>query len=373
MNPLYFIFFLSIVSSIYIGMHYYVYTRIVYGLLIAAPFITYLRLFFWLAGASFFVGEFLSRRMSGTLPNTVTDLGHTWLGIISISLSTFIVADLLRIFFRTQQFRYFSTIGALILILLATAYSLYNISHYLVVKEIKLKIEKLPEELSGFRVVQISDIHFDLTTSPERVRKMVDLVNKQNPDLVLMTGDLLDGRICEVNGICDELKKIKSKYGFYGVTGNHEFYAGIPNFLEVAQNSGMTVLRGENVLIAGNIELVGIDDTEVERFTGKKLDMSKAFSTPQAVDAKKPIILMSHRAHLFDEAVKLGTDLQLSGHYHVGQIPPLDLVVMLYYKYPYGLYKKGSSYLYVTSGTGWWGPPMRLFSKSEIVTFVMEK
>ena len=141
-------------------------------------------------------------------------------------------------------------------------------------------------------------------------------------------------------------------------------------FIEIAKNSNITVLRNEKITIADAFELAGIDDKTGRRFSEVGSDLNSALKN---VDFTKPVILLSHQPDIFDEAAKLGVDLQLSGHTHAGQIPPMDLIVMLAFKYPYGLYRKNGSYLYTTSGTGIWGPPMRLFSRCEIVKIVLEK
>ena len=172
-----------------------------------------------------------------------------------------------------------------------------------------------------------------------------------------------------MNHFCDTLKKLKSRHGVFAVTGNHEFYAGINMFMDVAKNSNITVLRNEKITIADSIELAGIDDKAGTRFSEVGSDLKLALKN---IDFTKPVILLSHRPDIFNEAEKSGVDLQLSGHLHAGQIPPMDLIVMLAFKYPYGLYRKNGSYLYTTSGTGIWGPPMRLFSRCEIVKIVLE-
>ena len=150
----------------------------------------------------------------------------------------------------------------------------------------------------------------------------------------------------------------------FAVPGNHEFYSGIENFLNFARMANIQVLRNENVTIADGIQIIGIDDKAGKMISGRDVDLRSA-----ALDCNfnNPVILLSHRPTNFEESAGIGVDLQLSGHTHAGQIPPMDLIVRLVYKYPYGLYKYKSAFIYTTCGTGIWGPPMRLFSQSEIV------
>jgi len=241
-----------------------------------------------------------------------------------------------------------------------------------VLKEIRIPLAKLPPELDGFTLVQLSDLHIDLSKSSSWLDNLVARTNRLNPDLIVITGDLIDTDICRLDGICAILRKLKARYGVYAVTGNHEFYAGIPLFLKTAAAAHLTVLRNAGVSIAGAIELAGIDDAhEAERFEhiSPQESLAAAFSR---IDFRKPLILLSHQPDVFDLARGMGADLQLSGHTHAGQIPPMDLLVRILFEYPFGRYQRGAAFLYTTCGTGFWGPPMRLFSKSEIVKVVLK-
>ena len=368
MVKLYFAVILFIFVSVYLGMHYYVYSRIAGGLMLSRAAAGRLRLTFLIAAFSFVLSEFLSRRLAADWLKPLEYFGIFWLGIISISLSVFIIADTLRLFFYTQQSGYFSVAVSIIAVLLVTAYSVYNVSRGLKTKEIKIKTEKLPAGVRQFSIVQLSDLHID---SMKNLKWLKDIVNKTNalePDLIVITGDLIDSNVCNLHGYCETLAKLKSKYGVYGVTGNHEYYAGLENFMNIAKVAGIKVLRNEKVTVGGILELAGVNDKEGERFDGGGPDYESALKN---CDFKKPVVLLDHRPVSFTKnSDKI--DLQLSGHTHAGQIPPMDLFVWLLYKYPFGLHKRNDSHIYTTFGTGTWGPPMRLFSRSEIVKIVLE-
>ena len=167
-------------------------------------------------------------------------------------------------------------------------------------------------------------------------------------------------------GYCGRLKHGTG----YACTGNHEYYAGVDEFLKMAEESNIRVLLNEHVVIADTIVLAGVNDSSEKRMSGPGDDLEKALA---GADLNKPVVLLSHQPDVFKQAHKAGVNLQLSGHTHAGQIPPMDLIVQLYFKYTYGLYREGTSYIYTTCGTGTWGPPMRLFSRSEIVKIVLEK
>ncbi|OGS43079.1 MAG: hypothetical protein A2539_09320 [Elusimicrobia bacterium RIFOXYD2_FULL_34_15] len=370
MALIYIIIFIILISSTYLGMHYYVYTRIVSGLLLSAPVTNYLRFFFLIAALSFVLSEFLSRHVISSWIKPFAHFGTLWLGVISISISVFLIADILRVFFNSQQFRYYSTIYSISAITLLTIFSIYNVSRGIRIKEIKLKTEKLPKNLSKFSIVQLSDLHLDFLKNRKWFNDVVEKTNALNPDIIVITGDLIDTNLCNIDDHCELLTKLKSKYGVYAITGNHEYYTGLETFLDICKNSNINVLRNEKVTIANCIELAGVNDEEGKRFSGGGPDLNLALKN---CDFKKPVILLAHRPTMFKDAVKSGVDLQLSGHTHAGQIPPVDLLVTLIYKYSYGFHKKNSSYIYTTFGTGTWGPPMRLFSRSEIVKIIIEK
>jgi predicted MPP superfamily phosphohydrolase len=365
MNTLYFIIFLAIVLSIYSGLNYYVYIKVTRGLNLSAKPLLYARIFFLTAALSFVAGNLLTHYSSFYY---LSYPGNIWFGVLGISFSIFLLKDIVRLAFRFNN--YSMTIGAIVLILLVASFSLFNYSRFIVFKEIEIPVSKLPDKLSGFTIIQLSDLHLDASKSSKRLSYIVEETNKANPDLIVITGDLMDEDICKAGNICNILGKLKSKYGVIIITGNHEFYAGIDAFLRIAKQLGFSVLRNAKTTIADSIELAGVDDEQGNRFNEKGKDLESAI---KGCDFSKPVILLSHRPTEFDKAVKLGVDLQLSGHTHVGQVPPMDLIVMLIYKYPYGLYKRGSSYIYTTSGTGIWGPPMRLFSRSEIVKIILKK
>jgi len=374
MNRVSFIFFLSITSALYAGLHYYIYNRISTGFNFGPLGLLILKLIIILGAISFYLEEILSRR-HGTagLAKPLMWFGSVWLGIIAIAFSIYIIRDLLLIFFGGQQFRQASDIVSLFLTVLLCVFCYWNVSRGFSIKTIELKTPKLPANLDGFSIVQITDIHIHLGTSPEWVDRMVAATDSLKPDLIVMTGDLIDASICNNPALCASLSKLKAKYGVLAITGNHDFYSGIDTFMSIAADTHMKVLRNENTTIAGSIQIAGIDDPEAKSFHEGERSIPKALENPKKIDPSKPLILLSHRPDVFKEAAADGVDLMLSGHTHWGQVPPMDLLVWLTMKYSWGYYKIGNSVLYTSPGTGTWGPPMRLFSRSEIVKIILRK
>lgn len=354
-----FIIFITIASLIYFGLHLFVYKFIAKSLELPGNTRKILKLFFWVSGLSFFISVLLSRGFKIYFLNLY---GNIWLGIIAIAFFVLFLTWVVVKFVPSQT--RLLTIIALGIIGFISLYSLVNGLQKPVVKEITIPIKKLPGELSGFSIVQLSDLHMEVYKSKSQVPYIVDTVNALKPDLIVITGDLIEGDICDNPEFCEHLKRLKATHGVMAVTGNHEFYSGIQNFLKLAKKTNIRVLRNEHVTIVDSVQIVGLDDDDSRRFDSRGPDLDTAIN---GCDRSKPIILLYHRPTNFDRAVQKGVDLQLSGHTHAGQIPPMDLLVYFYYKYPFGLYKKNGSTIYTTAGTGYWGPPMRFLSRSEIV------
>ncbi len=358
-----FIIFISIASLIYLGLHLFVFKVIASNLDITVNAKRVIKIFFWFSGFSFFVGTFLSRVFRIHFLNYYA---YIWLGVIAVSffvlLATFVVMKL-----APDQAKLLTIIGLCITSIIVLV-SLVNGLRKPIVREITVPLKKFSASLSGFSIVHLSDIHLESYKSKKTIGYMVDIVNGLKPDLVVITGDLIDGNICKDVAFCQHLERLNATYGVLAVTGNHEFYAGMDIFNELAIRSNVKILRNENMTVAGLVQVVGVDDDEAHRFGGKGPDLDTAL---KGCDLTKPVILLYHRPDKFDEAVTKGVDLQLSGHTHGGQIPPMDLLVWLYYKYPAGLFRKGDSFIYTSYGTGYWGPPMRFLSRNEIVKITL--
>jgi len=373
MNKLHFAVFFSVFLSVYFGMHYFVFTRVANGLNLTGLPRTALRLFFITAALTFIITEILTHRGGVQWLSPLANFGYIWLGIVSIALSIFLLVEISTIVFHGAQYKYNATIAALVLLAVTSAYCLINVASGPVVKEVKIKTAKLPEGTDRLVLVQLSDLHIDMLRSRQWLENIILKTNALSPDFILITGDLIDARICDRPDFCGILQTLKSKYGVYAVSGNHEYYTGLKIFNETAETSNIKIIDGAKLNVGGVLELIGISDEVSAKGVKAEPEIDNILrSVPQA-DPKLFSVLLSHRPDTFDAAAKLGIDLQLSGHVHAGQIPPMDLIVMIAYKYPWGLYRNGNSYEYTTSGTGIWGPPMRLFSRSEIVKIVLER
>jgi predicted MPP superfamily phosphohydrolase len=202
------------------------------------------------------------------------------------------------------------------------------------------------------RAVQLSDIHIGSVHNSNYLQSIVEKTNALNPDVVFITGDLVDGSAPMHAGMFDELKGLKAPA--YMILGNHETYEGVPEFLEIVKTTGIPVLRDEAVEFKG-VQIVGLD------FKDERGNASRQYL--KTVDYSKPTIVLHHIPVGVDE---MKSGVMLSGHTHNGQIIPWNLFVRMAFKHVHGLYKTGDAYIYVSPGTGTWGPPMRLGSWNQI-------
>jgi hypothetical protein len=359
----YFVLFIVIALSVYGGMHWFVYQRLAAGLLMSSGQRLALKIFLLAGALSFVLVEFISR-LKPVYP--LFYLGSVWLGIMAIALAIFLLELALSLLFPAQR-RIF-VVAALAVIGMITIISIFNAARYPVVKEITIPIRSLPVESSGFSIVQLSDLHLGNLTSLKRLRWIIAQVNHLQPDLICITGDVLDGDIRQGEDYCELLQELRAKHGVLAVTGNHEFYAGIDLFTKLAGKSNWRVLRNQQWTIENRLTIIGLDDDAGKQFNFKGPDLPGALASGSP---DIPRILLYHRPAGFPEAVRQGIDLQLSGHTHAGQIPPMDFLVWLIYKYPSGLFRLNDAHIYTCPGTGTWGPPMRFLSRSEIVKLTL--
>ena len=239
-------------------------------------------------------------------------------------------------------------------------------------RRVELELPRWPAGRDGYRIVQISDIHIGPILGRAFAATLVARVNALAPDLVAVTGDLVDGKVELLADEVAPFADLRGRDGVYFVTGNHDHYSGADAWAQVIAGLGVRVLRNERVAIGEGeraFDLIGVDDHRgalVGREGGEDLERALA-----ARDAARPAILLAHDPSTFKRASALGIDLQLSGHTHGGQIWPFGLLVRLVIPTVAGFYTKGAAQLYVSRGTGFWGPPMRLFAPAEITEIVL--
>ncbi|MCO4772250.1 MAG: metallophosphoesterase [Deltaproteobacteria bacterium] len=236
------------------------------------------------------------------------------------------------------------------------------------IERITLPIGGLSPALVGLRIVQISDIHVGPTIRRERIAELVGIVNGLEPDLIAVTGDLVDGSVKALAPHVAPLKDLSAPLGSWFVTGNHEYYSGVlPWCAHCEDELGMVVLNDAHRVVqhkGASIVVGGVTDLRAPDLeTSHVSDPQKAFAGAPQGDFR---LLLAHQPESLHAAAGLGVHLQLSGHTHGGQYFPYTWLIRLVKKWSRGLHRVGETWLYVNRGTTYWGPPMRLDSRQEI-------
>ena len=341
--------FYGVFSLVLYGMHLYVYFRLNSMLAFSHPKTMFL--LFTLLAFSFPAFSLLEKFSPGMLSMLLYAGASTWLGVVFLLFSALIIYEPLRLFItvnsRTAGFAILLTAGLL------SAYGLVN-AFFIDIKSVEIPVPNLGQPL---RIVQLSDIHVGTIHNSGYLSRIVEKTNALQPDMVMITGDLFDGIGPVTAHTVEPLKKLQAKAFF--VIGNHERYDGLAKVSGVLEATGVVLLRNQVVEYKG-IQIAGVDFPERE---GAK-DNPVVRTLP--IDRSKPSLLLFHAPFGLEDAAGAGINVQLSGHTHNGQIFPFSLLAKIFYPRVCGLYRIDSMSLYVSPGTGTWGPPMRLGSRSEI-------
>ena len=255
--------------------------------------------------------------------------------------------------------------GAFIIVSIVSALSLRSGLRFPTLVRHRVALDRWPQGLKGFKVLQINDIHIGPMYGARYAKKLARVVNEEKPDLIAVVGDVIDGTVRKVGATVDPLANLRAKHGVYYVTGNHEHYYHPQQWCEKFASLGWRVLRNESDLIqtdGGSFYVAGCFD-----YRGALDDCSE--DQQKALGGRKeniPTIFLAHDPSSFHKAKTFDVDFQLSGHTHGGQIWPFHYLVRLAIKYVAGFYKEERSLLYVSRGTGFWGPPMRFLAPQEI-------
>ncbi|MBP5344576.1 MAG: metallophosphoesterase, partial [Alphaproteobacteria bacterium] len=248
--------------------------------------------------------------------------------------------------------------------LICSLFALYEGMKVPVIKNITLFSPKITSEK---KIVLMPDIHINRTISEDKLEKLIAQANAQNPDLILLLGDIVDDIPKRIESIVQKLQKLQAKYGVYAVAGNHEVYIGYKPATHLLQKNNIPVLTNEGIFVTDDLFLGGIPDTTSMRFSGLNYDLNKTFQKAAPEQYK---ILMSHTPTHFNAAP---FDLEVSGHTHGGQIFPFYPMIYLFQRYVAGLYDmNANTKIYVSRGAGQWGPQMRLFAPSEMTVITLK-
>lgn len=367
--------FLLTFFSLYSLMHVYAFFRARHAIPFGIPAGVCLGLFMLVMVLAPALVRLAERRGLESLARLLAWVGYTWMGVLFLFVSAALALDLWRLLVKaaglilSRDLSFFSLSDRTAFCLslaVALAIPLYGYfeARKIRIERITLASPKIPAAAGRIRVVQISDVHIGLLVRGERVKGILAKVREAEPDILLSTGDLVDGQMSDMAGIAEQFQEIRPRYGKYAVTGNHEFYAGLGQALDFTRKCGFECLRGEGVTVAGLCNIAGVDDQ-----AGKQAGLYRDVPERTILAGLRRdlfTIFLKHRPVVDKDAVGL-FDLQLSGHVHKGQIFPFNMVTHLFYPVKTGFSRQppGSS-LYVSRGTGTWGPPVRFLAPPEV-------
>ncbi|MFG1838270.1 metallophosphoesterase [Micromonospora sp. NPDC049175] len=234
---------------------------------------------------------------------------------------------------------------------------------------VQIPLAKLPRSMDGLRIATVSDIHLGPLRGRAHTERIVAAINRLDADLVAVVGDLVDGSVAELGPAAAPLRDLRSRYGSFFVTGNHEYYSGVEEWVQEVDRLGLRVLQNQRQEIqarGGVLDLAGVNDLDADP-AGTGLAAGPDFAAALGDrDPSRPVVLLAHQPLAAVEAAQYDVDLQLSGHTHGGQIVPFNLVVRLAQPVVSGLGEVDGTKVYVTNGAGFWGPPVRVGAEPQI-------
>jgi len=380
------LFVASVASALLFGMHYYIAKRLVLDPGIASPWRGVLLAAVVGLGLCLIAQPFAERLARPPVSRVISWPASLWMGFAFLLVVLLAFSD--AVLWLTGGAALAASGGssggetaaavraALVatVALVAGAFGLRSAMRPPALRREEIALERWPESLDGFRIVQISDLHIGPILGRAFAERLVARANALDPDLVALTGDLVDGGVRQLAGDVAPLAGLRARHGVYFVTGNHDHYSGARRWCEKAGELGMHVLRNQRVEIRegdATFDLVGVDDHHGSHFgrDGGE-DLGAALD---GRDPSRPAILLAHDPSTFKGASTMAVDLQISGHTHGGQIWPFGVLVRLAIPFVAGRFRRNGAELYVSRGTGFWGPPMRLLAPAEITEIVLRR
>lgn len=334
-----------------------------------------------LVAFAYVFARLLDRESLGWLTEALTWVGSFWIVLLCYFFLSLLFIDILRLanyaypFFplgitrdpvRARLIAGYVVLAVVSLVVIAGHIN----SRYVRVKSLSFTIDKNNAQYSSLKVVAASDFHLGTVIGPRRTQQFVDKINAQDPDIVLIAGDVVDGAMEPVirQDLGTIIAGIRAKYGVYAVTGNHEYFGAVDSATDYLTRHGVKVLRDTVVEIAG-VYIIGREDRSFERAYGRpRKTLPELLS---GLDATKPLLMMDHQPYNLEDADTNGIDFQLSGHSHHGQFWPINHITNRVYEVSWGYKKKQNTHVYVSCGAGTWGPPVRIGSTPEIMTLDM--
>lgn len=364
-------------TILFVMINYYIGVRFWQCLVttVGIEFVNYYWTVFFLLAGTYFWGRIGAVFFPGDVSDKMIWIGSYWLGMAFYLCLFWLFYDMgvlvgQWIGIISQEESYYSLASGIMILLSASGvvgYGAYN-ARRVRVCTYHITIRKQVDHKRTFHMVMISDLHLGLLIGRERLRNAIQIINKLNPDVVLLPGDIVDENIGAFveNGMPEMLRDIHSTFGVFGVLGSHEYiYGHAEKTLTYLKESGVKMLRDSYIQLPNGVYLVGRDDLFREQLVGTPRE--KLSNVLKGCKGEYPVILMDHQPVDLKEAQVQGVDLQLSGHTHQGQLFPLTILTQWLFEIDWGYLQRGMYQIIVSSGYGTWGPPIRLGTSSEIV------
>jgi len=372
--------FFSIVLIVTIGVNYYIYRRTVPIFAFAGGYELALRLLFWAIALSYPIGRFLERVVPSGAAELVAKIGSFWLAAMLYLTLMFLLFDLLKLMHSWTGFPSFLSAKDSISFLRKISVGIYATTAIIIfagylnaiypkVSSVTIKTDKSLNGNAMLKIAAASDIHLGTIISNGRLERFVRMMNEQKPDIILLAGDIFDEDLGPVikNNMGDQIKQLSAPLGVYAITGNHEYIGGVDAAIKYLEDHGITVIRDSVVTPQGKLNVVGRDDRQAKMMGG---NMRKPIEHMVVnIDNNLFTIMLDHQPYNLNEAVENGIDLQISGHTHHGQLFPLNLITKAMFEVSRGYKMIENSHIYVSTGFGTWGPPVRVGNRPEIVVF----
>ena len=323
---------------------------------------------------SFFALPFVERQLPLPWKRWLSIPSAVWMGVLWFSFAAWVLADVVGWLMGATGAGaagpLVRAVGVGAVVALAVFQGLRGALRIPRVRRVEVAIGRWPTALDGFRIAQISDIHIGPVLDRRFAAGLTARVNALDADLVVVTGDLVDGSVDQLRDDVEPFGALRGVHGVYFVTGNHDVYSGDLAWVEHVRKLGMRPLRNERVRIGADagFDLAGVDDHRGDWRSSSSEDLGAAL---EGRDPDRALILLAHDPTTFKRSSQCDVDLQISGHTHGGQIWPFHGLVRLTTPWVQGLHRVGASQIWVSRGCGFWGPPMRLFAPAEVSEIVI--
>lgn len=378
-------------------VHYYLWRRLIHDTGLRHPWRRVVTTFIVLGGVSIPFAMWTTRLLDARLGLYLGWPAFVWMGHLFLLFLGFLAVDAIRMLrwsarhgraliqstpasvpetapLDPERRRFFARVAGGTVATAATgtlAWGMREALKELNVAEVPVTLPRLPAALDGFTIAHLTDIHIGFTISRGFIEGLVARTNALEPDLIAITGDLVDGDVPTLAHAAAPLGDLRARHGVFFVTGNHEFFSGAEPWVAELRRLGITVLRNQHVRIdQGNdgFDLAGVEDHDAARFGGEAPDLVKALA---GRDPTRELVLLAHQPRQVRATDGHGVGLQLSGHTHGGQIWPWHYAAQAQQGFLAGLHRYRDTQLYVSRGTGYWGPPVRVGAPAEIAKIVL--